>query len=263
LSLHALGAESMGTFGSHVASLAGYSIVFFMIAMRKLASGGVRMFGGANGARPAGFPLQRVLSRAVFFAGIGLIIGGFMGGSVRVEAHDAGGPVGTPAPAESTLANFDDGTAKASYGLGWNASDDKTMGGDSTAAVRVVGDGAENSKGALEVSGTVRSAAQYPSAGTSFAPKSWDEGAFVDYSNKHTLKFFARGDGRQYTVLFLVGKDGGIPPMYSFTAGADWQEVRIELGALAGMDLKRVRAILILSMNPGDFRFALDNVRLE
>jgi ABC-2 type transport system permease protein len=264
MSLHALGAESFGTFGSHIASLAGFTIVFFMIAMRKLASGGLRMFGGANGARTAGFPLQRILARAVFFAGLALIVAGFLGGSVKIPAHDAGGPVGEPAPAKSVIADFDDGTAKASYGLGWDASDDKTMGGNSTASVRVVGDGAENSKGALEVSGTVRTAAQYPSAGTSFAPKgSWDEGAFVDYSNQHTLRFFARGDGRQYTVLFLVGKGGGIPPMYSFTAGADWQEVSIELGTLAGMDLKRVRAILIISMNPGDFRFSIDKVRIE
>ena len=265
LSLHAIGMDSVGTFGSHVASLVGVTIVFFSIAMRKLSNGGLRMFGGANGAR-SGIPLQRVLARAVFFAGLGLIIAGVMGGGVKVPVRDAGGPVGEPAPKTTVIANFDDGTAKASYGLGWKAADDSYQGGNSNAAVQVIAEGAENSKGALEVTGTVRDTAQYPFAGTDFWPKgSTEESAFVDYSSKRTLKFFARGDGRQYTVIFLVGgKNGGIPPMYSFTAGADWHEVRIELDTLAGMDLTRVRAIVIGAGNPaGGFRFAIDNVRLE
>ena len=265
LSLHALGMDSVGTLGSHVASLAGVTIVFFSIAMRRLSNGGLRMFGGATGARSR-FPLQRLLARAIFFAGFGLIIAGVMGGSVKIAAVDAGGPVGAPAPQTAVIANFEDGTAKASYGLGWNDADDKTQGGDSSAAIRVIPDGAESSTGALEVTGTVRETAQHPFAGTAFWPKgSTDEGAFLDYSNKHTLKFFARGDGRQYTVVFLVGrKSGGIPPMFSFTAEAEWQEVRVELDTLAGMDLKRVRAILIGTRSPaGGFRFALDNVRLE
>jgi hypothetical protein len=147
-----------------------------------------------------------------------------------------------------------------------NDADDRTRGGNSNATVQVVADGAEHSKGALEVNGTIGDAAQYPFAGTIFWPKgSTAEDALVDYSNKHVLKFYARGDGRQYTVIFLVGgTDGGIPPMYSFTPGADWQEVSIKLNSLAGMDLRRVRAILIGSMGPtGDFRFQIDNVRLE
>ena len=266
LSLHTLDAESMGTFGSHIASLVGYTIVFFTIAMRRLASGGLRMFGGANGARTSGFPLQRVLTRAVFFAGLGLIIAGVMGGSVKIAAPDAGGPVGVPAPDTAVIASFDEGTTKSSYGLGWHSADDKFQGGSSSANVHVIADGAETSKGALEVTGVVRDTAQYPFAGTSFWPKgSTEESALMDYSNKHTLRFFARGDGRQYTVLFLLGgKRGGIPPMYSFKAEADWQEVRVELDTLAGMDLRRVNAILIGTGSPsGSFRFAIDNVRLE
>jgi hypothetical protein len=79
------------------------------------------------------------------------------------------------------------------------------------------------------------------------------------------LRFQARGDGRQITVIFLVGNEsGGIPPMYSFAAGPEWQEVRIALDTLAGMDLKRVRAIVIGAAGPpGDFRFAIDDVRIE
>ena len=265
LSLDSLDAPSMGTFASHVASLAGFTIVFFTIAMRRLANGGLRMFGGADGARRTGIPLQRVLSRAVFFAGIGLIVAGVMGGNVAMAPRDAKGPVGIPAPANPVIANFDDGTLQASYGIGWSLADDATRGGTSSSMVRVIADGAGHSKGALEASGTIRDAIEYPFGGAIFFPKGTDDGAFMDYSNKKTLSFQARGDGRQITVIFLVGTEtGGIPPMYSFVAGPAWKEVRIELDTLAGMDLKRVRGIVIGAANPpGDFRFALDDVRIE
>lgn len=265
LQLDTLGAPSMGTYASHVASLAGFTIVFFTIAMRKLANGGLRMFGGANGARHTGIPLQRILSRAVFFTGIGLIIAGVMGGTVAIAPRDAKGAVGIPAPAIPVIADFEDGTLKAAYGIGWSVADDKTRGGNSSAEVRVIPDGAGHTKGALEASGTVRDAIEYPFAGTIFFPKGTEDDAFMDYSNKKTLSFQARGDGRQVTVIFLVGTEaGGIPPMYSFVAGPEWREIRIELETLAGMDLKRVRGIVIGSgAPPGDFRFALDDVRLE
>jgi ABC-2 type transport system permease protein len=265
LSLDSLGAPSMGTFASHVAALAGFTIVFFTIAMRRLGHGGLRMFGGAGGTRPTGFPLQRVLSRAAFFLGLGLIVAGIMGGSVPVTPSDGAGPVGVPAPAAPVIADFEDGTSKAAYGIGWQEADDKTRGGNSSAVVRVIADGAGHSKGALEVSGTVRDAIEYPLGGTIFFPKGAEDSAFMDYSSKQTLSFQARGDGRQYTVIFIVGAgQAGIPPMYSFAAGPEWQEIHIDLDTLAGMDLKRVRGIVIGAMGPpGNFRFALDDVRIE
>jgi hypothetical protein len=277
LSLDSLGAPSMGSFVSHVASLAGFTIVFFIIAMRRLANGGLRMFGGANGARQKGFPLQRVLPRAVFFAGIGLIVAGVMGGSVKNTARAAAGaqdtpaataadsPAGLPAPATVVIADFDAGTDAAAYGVGWHPGGDDMRDGNSRAAQRVVPGGAQNSRGALEVSGTVGDAIQYPFAGTAFFPVSPDKQRFMDYSRKHTLSFFARGDGRTYTVLFLAGLQvDAIPAMFSFEAGPEWKEVHIPLESTAVLDLQRVHGIVIGSMGPaGDFRFSIDNVRLE
>jgi ABC-2 type transport system permease protein len=265
LQLDALGTPSMGTFMSHVAGLAGVTIVFFTIAMRRLSNGGLRMFGGANRARSTGFPLRRVLSRAVFFAGIALIVAGVINGTVAQTPEDGAGPPGVPAPAEPLIASFDDGTLKANYGKGWFTADDKSRGGTSTSSVQVIADGANHSKGALEASGTVEATIEYPFAGTIFFPIGTEDGAFMDYSNKKTLSFFARGEGRQITVIFLLGNEsGGIPPMYSFVAKPEWQQVNIKLETLAGMDVKRVRGIVIGTMGPaGAFRFALDDVRIE
>ena len=76
---------------------------------------------------------------------------------------------------------------------------------------------------------TITEETGYPFAGTIYFPKATDDGAFVDYSNKQTLRFLLRGDGRQYTVMFLVGKGGGIPPMYSVDAGPECK-LRLERG---------------------------------
>src|SRR5262249_17382071 len=161
-------------------------------------------------------------------------------------ANDSGAPVGVAAPAAPLVADFDAGDAKAQYGLGFVATDDKMRGGNSSVSQAVVANGAENSHGALEVSGDIGTGIPYPFAGTTFLPNGsgdtpFDKTGYMDYSKKQTLRFFARGDGHTYMVLFMGPVLGAIPAMHAFTPGADWQEVRVPLQDLAGVDLKRVK----------------------
>ncbi len=85
----------------------------------------------------------------------------------------------------------------------------------------------------------------------------------MDYSRKQTLRFFARGDGKEYLVMMMGPALDTIPAMYGFTAGAEWQEVRVPLRNLGGIDLKQVKLISIGTMTPGAFRFQIDDVRVE
>ena len=56
----------------------------------------------------------------------------------------------------------------------------------------------------------------------------------------------------------------GIPLMYDFETGPEWQEVRLDLAKYPNVDWKRVRAIGVGTMGPvGPFRFQIDDVRLE
>ena len=75
-------------------------------------------------------------------------------------------------------------------------------------------------------------------AGTAFFPAGTENGRLTDYRGRTELRFHARGDGRQYTVVFLGAVQGGIPPMYAFTAGPDWQEIRIPLADVMNLDLR-------------------------
>ena len=289
LSLAAVGAPAVGTTANHVAALVGVTVLFFVLAMRRLGSRGISLLGPA----PTGavFPLRRALNMAMMGIAIGLIITGIVGGTAPVAAASTAAtskdategktataatdaaaspdaPVGVVAPDTTLIADFDSGSDQASYGIGWQAFDDKSRGGNSTTSQRVVADGAGHSKGALEVSGDVGTAIQYPFVGTSFLPNGkptpdFSQQGFMNYSSRHTLRFFARGDGHNYTVAISGPVLGAIPAMYGFNAGADWQEVAVPLAELGNLDLERVKAISVGTMAPGPFRFQIDNVRIE
>ena len=276
LSRAEMGLTSMGEPAAHIGALLGVTVLFFSLAMRRLGGSGIRLLGGS---RPVtGFPLRRAVNVGVFWIAVGLVIAGVMGGNAphaatktAATSNDAGGsvpdasgssaPVGVAAPDQPVIADFDAGGATASYGLGFSASDDKMRGGDSSAAQKVV-------EGALEVSGQVGTAIQYPFAGTSFLPNGapgvdWARQGFMDYSRRQTLSFRARGDGREYMVMMMGPALDTIPAMYNFVAGPDWQQVRVPLKDMASIDLQRVKLISFGTMAPGAFRFQIDDVRVE
>jgi ABC-2 type transport system permease protein len=279
LTLDAVGQSHVGSAWSHVAALLGFTILFFTIALARLSGGGIRMFGPARQAAP-GLPLGRALRVGLVWVAVGLVITGFMNGKAKVVAAPAasaeaagsaatdpaasGGPVGVAAPKDPVISDFEGGSVKARYGEGFVAADDSMRSGNSSAAIRII-HGAGGSKGALEITGTVRDRIQYPFAGTAFFPDGHEDPHAMNYTGKTEMRFKARGDGREYLVVFLgPGKVEGAPAMYGFTASSDWQEVRIPLGDVVRLDLARLHNIAIGTQSPlGDFHLELDDVELR
>jgi ABC-2 type transport system permease protein len=272
MGLATVGAESKGTFSGHIAVLVAITVVFFLLAVRRMQGGGFRLLG----AQP-----KRTLALVAGAAAvlIALSLSGVFGGKAAgtggaTAATDASTTTGTPAPESPAgkaapdtvlIAGFDDGSANAAYGTGWAAAGDDMRGGNSHATQRLVAEGAGGSKGALEVTGAIGAGIQYPFAGTMFFPEGPPMKGLMDYSGKKTLRFQARGDGKRYTVIVISGLAvEAIPLMHEFEAGPDWKEVRLELAEFAVADWKRVRAIGVGTMGPvGPFRFEIDDVRLE
>jgi hypothetical protein len=263
-------------------------VLFFVLAMRKLGNRGISLLGRSR-VTGAPSPLRRALNLVVLAAAIGLLLLGVMGGTASHSAANVAAtskgesvdgsaappvadsstaPLGVAAPETPVIAEFDGGNANATYGIGFTATDDKSRGGNSTVSQRLVDGGAEHTKAALEVSGDVGTAIQYPFVGTSFLPNGKPQVDFLnqgymDYSKRHTLRFDARGDGKNYMVVIMGPRVDAMPAMYGFVAGPDWQEVRVPLQDLGGADLARVKVISIGSMTPGEFRFQIDGVRIE
>ena len=269
MALATVGQPSAGSFSGHVAVLAGMTLVFFLLAVRRMQGSGLRLLG----ARP-----KRALAviTASCVAVATLSMAGVFGGktaakedaTAATEAASAAAPespAGVAAPQTVVLSSFDAGSAAAAYGIGWNAAGDDMRGGNSHATQQLIEGGAGGSQGALEVTGTLGDAIQYPFAGTMFFPEGPPMQGLMDYSARKTLTFQARGDGRRYMLMVISGLAvDGIPLMYDFEAGPEWREVRLELAKYPNADWKRVRAIGMGTMGPvGSFRFQIDDVRVE
>ena len=176
-----------------------------------------------------------------------------------------------PAPTEAQTAqviatgdisDFEKGEATAAFGTGWQISTDTMMGGASEAKMQVAEPGAQNSKGALQVTGAIKAGSPFPWAGAMFFPAS-PPMTPANLSKFTELVFWARGDGREYQVMLFATKLGNIPAAQPFAAGADWREVVIPLAAF-GVDGSDLRGILFSAdARPGSFAFAIDNVRLR
>jgi ABC-2 type transport system permease protein len=273
MALGTVGAPSSGTTAAHVAVLAGVALLFFLLAVRRMHGSGFRLLG----SRPK---RTLITVAATGVALIALSLSGVLSGKQATKedaaaATDAASaatgtpasesPAGIAAPAVVSLSDFDAGSAATAYGIGWNAAGDDMRGGNSHATQQVVEGGAGNSKGALEVSGAVGDAIQYPFAGTMFFPQGPIMQGLMDYSARKALSFQARGDGRRYMLMVISGLAvEGIPLMFDFETGPEWREVRLDLAKYPNVDWKRVRAIGVGTMGPvGEFRFEIDDVRVE
>lgn len=181
---------------------------------------------------------------------------------LKVGASDEAKEVLPPPPhgsEQSVVSNFDDLTALASYGS-WMAGGDAMMGGKSTASMKPVAGGANNSAGALSVTGEVFAGAQYPWGGVMFMPGNGPMDP-VNLSSKTTLSFWAKGDGKTYTAL-IATKSSQIPQIKPFVAGAEWKQYTFAMADFQ-TDGHDVTALGFASGVPGKFEFQIDEVELK
>lgn len=169
-----------------------------------------------------------------------------------------------PAPMDLIIADFEQQTISSRYGQGWQISTDAMMQGNSVADIALSQDGAQNSQGALVISGSINAGFTFPWAGALFVAATKDQTA-VSYAQASTLVFWTKGDGREYKVVaFSATRGGGVPPSQNFRAEATWREIRLPLQAFAGLDLNQVSALAFTAIAPeGKFRFLIDDVHLE
>ena len=89
----------------------------------------------------------------------------------------------------------------------------------------------------------------------------------VNLSKKRTISFWAKGDGKPYTILVLTearsGQSGEAPAMATFTAGPEWKQYTFPFSAFEtdGGDLTGVGFIRV--REPGKFQFQLDEIEIK
>ena len=192
------------------------------------------------------------------------IVGVWKRGTRVERRHAPTAPATADAATASGLVSaFDDGEVRSEFGAGWLVSTDERMGGKSAASMRIVPAGANGSKGALEVTGTIAAGAPFPWAGAMFFPAS-PPMTPVNLSRFKEIVFWARGDGSEQQLMVFAARLGTVPASYAFRAGIEWREFVVPFSELSGIDGTDLRGILFsASPTPRPFRFAIDEVRFR
>jgi beta-glucosidase len=180
---------------------------------------------------------------------------------------ETGKPLPPPAPAGSEsgiVSTFDEGRVAAAYGS-WMISTDAMNGGKSTASMKIAQSGANSSKGALQVDGEIIAGAQFTWAGAMFSPGSTPMEP-VNLSGKKGITFWAKGDGKTYTLVVLTetrSGQNGMPAMTQFTAGPEWKEYSFPFSTFQtdGGDLTSLA--FVAAQQPGKFEFEIDEVQIK
>jgi imidazolonepropionase-like amidohydrolase len=175
-----------------------------------------------------------------------------------------------PAAGEGTLpagvvSHFDGEAIDAAVGAGWIPTTDRMAGGRSDVALSLAPGGADGSAGALEVRGEVVAQA---GGAPPWAGAFWVVGAApmqpVDARGREALVFQLRGDGRPVRVMVFSGEDRAAPAVVTLPTGAGWAEARVVFAELPGVDLARLRGVVVVSSTePGPFAFAIDAVEVR
>jgi beta-xylosidase len=168
-----------------------------------------------------------------------------------------------PAGSESgVVSTFDDMKITANYGS-WISTTDAENGGKSTGSMQVVEGGANNSKGALRMSGEVVAGGPFPYSGVMFVPGSSPMDA-VNLSSKKTISFWAKGDGKSYAVALLAESTaGGMPAIKPFVAGPEWKQYSFPMSSFQtdGTDIRGIA--FARGQEPGKFEFEIDQVEIK
>jgi imidazolonepropionase-like amidohydrolase len=184
---------------------------------------------------------------------------------VEKEKQEAAAAAIMPAPAGSEsglISDFEADVTTSKFGSGWAVSTDTMAGGKSTAELKWINPGANGDKGAMQISGTISDAFAYAWAGAMFSPGSHPFES-SNLSSKKSIRFWIRGDGRPYRLMFFTKSGGYNPAIQSLSVTTEWKEVTIPFSAFQ-TDGHDITAILFCAGgSPGAFTFAIDDVRLE
>ena len=157
------------------------------------------------------------------------------------------------------LADFNK-SAKVNQGLGFSASSDSMMHGQSKATLNWQPEGYQ-STGSIRLEGDIQPGFMFPWAGAAYLPGlSMEHGA--DFSRFSHLSFAARGTpGRYQLQVFAQGSM--MPELLNFTLTANWQQFTLSLTELPPDSLAAV-SMLLWSADPssikGKFQLELDQI---
>jgi imidazolonepropionase-like amidohydrolase len=160
------------------------------------------------------------------------------------------------------ISDFEGESVQSRFGAGWVVSTDAFMGGKSKADMKLVPGGAQGSSKSLLVTGTIVPGGTAIWAGVMFMPGATMM-APADLSDKKSISFWAKADGKTYACSIFAQSLGWVPASQGFMAGPEWKEYTFTLESfrLKGNDIMGI--FIGASGEAGDFTLQIDNVGLK
>lgn len=180
----------------------------------------------------------------------------------EMAAANEQGRTAPPEGAERGLvSDFEAEEITTFFGAGWSLSTDKFVGGKSTAEFVRVASGARNSAGALSISGTIAQGS--PAwAGTMFSPGETPM-APANLSTKKSIRFWAKGDGKNAYIMLFAESLGYTPAIQTFIAATEWREYTFTLEQF-GTDARDLTGVFFGGgTEPGTFSLLIDDVHFD
>jgi imidazolonepropionase-like amidohydrolase len=169
----------------------------------------------------------------------------------------------TPGDKMGLVSDFENDTVETAFGSGWMVSTDRFVGGKSQATFTVVPGGARGSKGSLRIAGTIDDKPQSRWAGVLFSPGPAPM-APANLSANRAVSFWAKGDGKTFSVMLFFQARGFTPSVQSFVATADWQQHRYLLKDFDGCDGNGLMGLFFGGgAEAGPFELQIDDVRFD
>lgn len=191
---------------------------------------------------------------------VGVWKGGIAAERPRAELDDDSAPA---PPAPGPVSDFEGDALEARWGFGWTPTTDEMMGGASTVDLAIAEGGAEDSGGALRISGEIRDGYPYPWAGAMFFPGEQPM-APADLSGAEGIRFWARGDGRSYRLMLFSAGGGAIPATTTFEAGDRWRRYEVPWSEYPGVSADEIVGVCFCAGSPaGLFELEIDAVSVR
>jgi hypothetical protein len=168
------------------------------------------------------------------------------------------------APGPLLVSDFEDGPdIRASFGAGWSVSTDQIQRGKSTAELKIVEGGADGSKHALLITGSINPPLPWAWAGAMFSPGPRIM-APANLSGKKSISFWTKGDGKPARLMLFARSTGFTPAFVTFTPGEKWKRHTFALNEFrdaTGKDLTML--IFAGGVEHGPFEYRIDKVMFD
>ncbi len=168
-----------------------------------------------------------------------------------------------PGSESGKISDFDKGDLAAAFGSGWQPATDALIGGSSTATLDPKASGANRTRHALRIAGTVVAGGAAQWAGAMFFPGPTAM-APANLGRFKVLTFWARADTKlEVQVMLFASQLGAMPGRRPITLGPRWTQYRLALTDIAAIEPYDILGVFLGSTLAGDFRFEIDELKLE